>query len=113
LIEFISLLRQRSNGKPIGFKLCIGKKQEFIDICKAMIETGITPDFITIDGGEGGTGAAPVEFSNSLGAPLRDGLSFAYDTLVGYGLKDDIKLIASGKILTGFHIARALALLWR
>ena len=110
LIEFISLLRQRSNGKPIGFKLCIGKKQEFIDICKAMVETGITPDFITIDGGEGGTGAAPVEFSNSLGAPLRDGLSFAYDTLVGYGLKDEIKLIASGKILTGFHIARALAL---
>ena len=110
LIEFISLLRERSNGKPVGFKLCIGKKQEFIDICKAMIATGITPDFITIDGGEGGTGAAPVEFSNSLGVPLRDGLAFAYDTLVGYGLKDEIKLIASGKIFTGFHIARALAL---
>ena len=110
LIDFISLLRERSLGKPIGFKLCIGKKQEFIDICKAMLVTGITPDFITVDGGEGGTGAAPVEFSNSLGVPLRDGLAFAYDTLVGYGLKDEIKLIASGKIFTGFHIARALAL---
>lgn len=110
LIEFIALLRERSNGKPIGFKLCIGKKQEFIDICKAMLDTGITPDFITVDGGEGGTGAAPVEFSNSLGVPLRDGLAFAYDTLVGFGLKDEIKLIASGKIFTGFHIARALAL---
>ena len=110
LIEFISLLRERTNGKPIGFKLCIGKKHEFTDICKAMIATGITPDFITIDGGEGGTGAAPVEFSNSLGFPLRDGLAFAYDTLVGFGLKDEIKLIASGKIFTGFHIARALAL---
>jgi glutamate synthase domain-containing protein 2 len=110
LIEFISLLRERSHGKPVGFKLCIGKKQEFVDICKAMLSSGITPDFITIDGGEGGTGAAPVEFSNSLGVPLRDGLAFAYDTLVGYGLKDEIKLIASGKIFTGFHIARALAL---
>ena len=110
LIEFISMLRERSNGKPVGFKLCVGKKHEFTDICKAMIATGITPDFITIDGGEGGTGAAPVEFSNSLGFPLRDGLAFAYDTLVGFGLKDEIKLIASGKIFTGFHIARALAL---
>ena len=110
LIEFISLLRERSNGKPIGFKLCVGKQQEFIEICKAMIKTGVTPDFITVDGGEGGTGAAPVEFSNSLGMPLRDGLAFVYDTLVGYGLKDEIKLMASGKIFTGFHIARALAL---
>ena len=75
-----------------------------------MLKTGITPDFITVDGGEGGTGAAPVEFSNSLGMPLRDGLAFVHDTLVGFGLKDEIKLIASGKIFTGFHIARALAL---
>tara|TARA_B100000767_G_scaffold272120_1_gene299155 strand:- start:1597 stop:3126 length:1530 start_codon:yes stop_codon:yes gene_type:complete len=110
LIQFISTLRERSKGKPIGIKLCIGKKQEFIDICKAMITKGITPDFITVDGGEGGTGAAPVEFSNSLGMPLRDGLAFVYDTLLSYGLKDEIKLIASGKIFTGFHIARALAL---
>jgi len=110
LIDFISLLRERANGKPIGIKLCVGKKQEFIDICKTMLKTGITPDFITVDGGEGGTGAAPVEFSNSLGMPLRDGLAFVHDTLVGFGLKDEIKLIASGKIFTGFHIARALAL---
>lgn len=110
LMGFIEKLRNLSTGKPIGFKLCIGKKQEFIDLCKVMVETGIKPDFITIDGGEGGTGAAPVEFSNSLGMPLRDGLAFAYDTLLGYNLKEEIKLIASGKVFTGFHIARVLAL---
>lgn len=110
LLNFIKQLRELSEGKPIGFKLCIGKKQEFIDICKAMVSSGISPDFITIDGGEGGTGAAPIEFSNSLGMPLRDGLTFAYDTLVGFNLKKDIKLIASGKIISGFHIARAIAL---
>ncbi len=110
LMEFIKLLRVKSGGKPVGFKLCIGKKQEFIDLCKAMVSTGIKPDFITVDGGEGGTGAAPVEFSNSLGTPLREGLSFAIDTLIGYDLKKDIKVIASGKIFTGFHITRAIAL---
>jgi len=110
LVKFIELLRDKSGGKPIGFKLCIGKKSEFIEICKAIVSTGIKPDFITIDGGEGGTGAAPIEFSNSLGMPLKDGLSFAYDTLVGFDLKQDITLIASGKIFSGFHIARTLAL---
>ena len=110
LMNFINELRELSGGKPVGFKLCIGRKNEFEDICKAMIETGIRPDFITIDGGEGGTGAAPVEFSNSLGMPLREGLAFAHDILSGYDLKKDIKLIASGKIFTGFHIARAIAL---
>ncbi len=110
LMNFIKLLREKSGGKPIGFKLCIGKKQEFADICKAMISTGIKPDFITVDGGEGGTGAAPVEFSNSLGMPLRDSLAFVYDTLVGFDLKKDIKLIASGKVTTGFHMARMIAL---
>ena len=110
LMGFIKLLREKSGGKPIGFKLCVGKKEEFTDICKAMIATGIKPDFITVDGGEGGTGAAPVEFSNSLGMPLKDGLSFVYDTLVGYDLKKDITIIASGKILSGFDIARTLAL---
>lgn len=110
LMQFIKLLRELSGGKPVGFKLCMGKKKEFIDLCKAMISTGIQPDFIAIDGGEGGTGAAPIEFSNSLGMPLRDGLAYAYDTLVGYDLKKDIKLMASGKILTSFHMARALAL---
>jgi len=110
LMNFIKLLREKSGGKPIGFKLCIGEEEEFIDLCKAMISTGIKPDFITVDGGEGGTGAAPVEFSNSLGMPLRDGLAFVYNTLVGFDLKKDIKIIASGKIFSGFHIARAIAL---
>src|SRR5690606_2479866 len=93
-----------------GFKLCIGKKDEFVKICEAMVKTGLRPDFITIDGGEGGTGAAPVEFSNSLGMPMLDGLAFAVDTLRGYDLKEDIKVIASGKIISSFHIARALAI---
>ena len=110
LMNFILLLKEKSGGKPIGFKLCIGKKSEFTDLCKAMISSGIKPDFITVDGGEGGTGAAPVEFSNSLGMPLKDGLSFVYDTLVGYDLKKDITLIASGKIISGFDIARTIAL---
>jgi glutamate synthase domain-containing protein 2 len=110
LMQFIKQLRDLSDSKPIGFKLCIGRKSEFIDLCKMMIETNIKPDFITIDGGEGGTGAAPVEFSNSLGMPLRDALLFAYDTLNGFDLKKDIRLIASGKIVTGFHIARAISL---
>lgn len=107
---FIKKLRELSDGKPIGFKLCVGRKQEFMDFCEAMIYTGITPDFITVDGGEGGTGAAPVEFSNTMGMPLREGLIFVHDTLVGFGLKKEIKVIVAGKIITGFHIARALAL---
>lgn len=110
LLSFVQQLRQLSDGKPIGFKLCIGKKSEFEDICKAIISTKIKPDFITIDGGEGGTGAAPVEFSNSLGMPLRDGLAFAVDTLTKYNLKEEIKIIASGKVFTGFDIARLIAL---
>jgi len=109
-MSFIKKLRELSDGKPIGFKLCVGRKQEFMDFCEAMIRTGIKPDFITVDGGEGGTGAAPVEFSNSMGMPLREGLIFVHDTLVGYGLKDDIKVIVAGKIITGFHVARAIAL---
>ncbi len=110
LMEFIALLREKSKGKPIGFKLCVGRQSEFFALCKAMVETGITPDFITVDGGEGGTGAAPPEYSNSVGMPLRDGLAFVVDALVGYGLRDNIRIIASGKIITGFHMARVLAL---
>lgn len=110
LMHFIKQLRDLSGGKPVGFKLCLGKKAEFTNICKAMVETGIKPDFITVDGGEGGTGAAPIEFSNSLGMPLRDGLSFAIDTLIEFDLKKDIKIIASGKVFSGFHIARLIAL---
>ncbi|WP_179333463.1 FMN-binding glutamate synthase family protein [Winogradskyella costae] len=107
---FIKKLRDLSDGKPVGFKLCLGRKQEFMDFCEAMIFTGILPDFITVDGGEGGTGAAPVEFSNSMGMPLREGLIFVHDTLVGFNLRKDIKVIVAGKIITGFHMARALAL---
>lgn len=110
LIEFIGRLRELSGGKPVGFKLCIGHKAEFLSICKAMVKTGIYPDFISIDGGEGGTGAAPVEFSNSVGAPYKDGISFAYNALEGFGIKEHIKLIAAGKIVSGFDIYRALAL---
>ncbi len=110
LLLFIKKVRVLSGGKPVGFKLCIGKKREFTDICEAMIETGIKPDFITVDGGEGGTGAAPMEFSNSLGMPMRDAVAFVANVLTGLDLKKDIKIIASGKIITGFDIARAIAL---
>lgn len=110
LIQFIKSLREASGGKPIGFKLCVGRRAEFRDFCKAMLKANVKPDFISVDGGEGGTGAAPVEFSNSLGMPMRDGLAFVHDTLVGYGLRKEIKLIASGKILTSFHMIRAMAL---
>jgi len=110
LMHFIQQLRELSGGKPIGFKLCVGSKSEFVALCDAMVETGIRPDFVTVDGGEGGTGAAPVEFSNSLGMPLRDGLSFVHNSLRGYGLRQDIKVIASGKILSAFHMIRVMAL---
>ncbi len=109
-VHFIGKLRKLSNGKPIGFKLCIGRKSEFIAICKAMLETGIKPDFITVDGGEGGTGAAPLEFSNSVGMPLRDALTFVFDTLNGFGIKRHIKIIASGKVATGFDLVKNMAL---
>jgi len=110
LLEFLKELRDLSGGLPVGFKLCVGNRSEFISICKAMIKTGIKPDFIAVDGGEGGTGAAPLEFSNSVGMPYREGLAIVYDALDGFDLKKDIKIIASGKIMSGFHIVRALAL---
>lgn len=110
LIQFVKQLRDLSGGKPIGFKLCIGRKSEFLAICKAMVQLNTYPDFITIDGGEGGTGAAPPEFSNFVGMPLLDALAFADDALRGFGIREHIKLDCSGKILTGFHIVRAMAL---
>ena len=110
LLQFIARLRELSGGKPVGFKLCIGKRHEFLAICKAMLETGLRPDFITIDGAEGGTGAAPIELTNSVGTPLRDGLNFVHNALIGTGLRDGIRLIASGKILSAFHMFRTLAL---
>ncbi len=110
LMQFIARLRKLSGGKPVGFKFCVGRRSDVFAICKAMLETGIRPDFITVDGGEGGTGAAPLEFTNSLGMPARDAWIFVHSALTGAGLRDDIKLIASGKILTGFHLIRAMAL---
>jgi glutamate synthase domain-containing protein 2 len=110
LCEFIGKLRELSGGKPIGFKLCIGKRREFFAICKAMLETGIAPDFITVDGGEGGTGAAPLEFSNVMGTPLTDALVFVHNALRGVGLRDQIRIIASGRVVTGFDIAHKLAI---
>jgi glutamate synthase domain-containing protein 2 len=110
LMAFIKQLRELSGGKPIGFKFCVGRHDEFLGICKAMKETGITPDFITVDGGEGGTGAAPTEMTNSVGTPIRDGLIFVNNALIGFGLKDRIRIIASGKMFSAFHILRAIAL---
>ncbi|WP_417366693.1 FMN-binding glutamate synthase family protein [Flavobacterium beibuense] len=109
LMDFVKLLRKGSGGKPIGIKICIGNKSEFIAICKAMVETQTYLDFITVDGGEGGTGAAPQEYSDHVGMPLRDALAFVYDCLVGFGIKDQIKIICSGKIVSGFDIVKTLA----
>lgn len=110
LLLFLSRLRRLSGGKPVGFKLCIGHPWEWFAICKAMLETGLTPDFIVVDGAEGGTGAAPLEFSDHVGAPLQQGLLLVHNTLVGLNLRDRIRLGASGKIVSAFDIARAMAL---
>ncbi len=110
LLQFVKKCRDLSGGKPIGFKLCIGHRSEFLAICKAMKSSGIKPDFISIDGGEGGTGAAPLEFSNSVGVPVKEGLTFAYNALVGFDLKRDITLIASGKIVSGFDMFKNISL---
>jgi glutamate synthase domain-containing protein 2 len=110
MMRFIQTLRELSGGKPVGFKLCIGHPVEFMSICKAMIETGITPDFIIVDGKEGGTGAAPLEFTDHLGTPLREALSFVHNCLVGAGLRESIRIGASGRVITAFDIVRMLAL---
>jgi glutamate synthase domain-containing protein 2 len=110
LIEFVQRLREASGGKPVGFKLCVGKRHEFLAVVKAMLATGITPDFITVDGGEGGTGAAPAEFSDSVGTPLNDGIALVHGALVGANLRHRIRIIASGKVNTGFAIASKVAL---
>ncbi|MGE0765970.1 MAG: FMN-binding glutamate synthase family protein [Hyphomicrobiaceae bacterium] len=110
MVHFIAEMRRLSGGKPAGFKLCIGHPWEFLAIVKAMLETDLVPDFIVVDGKEGGTGAAPLEFMDHLGMPLRDGLAFVHSALVGAGLRDRIRLGASGKIVTAFDMARAMAL---
>ncbi|MEO9885527.1 MAG: FMN-binding glutamate synthase family protein [Balneola sp.] len=110
LLKFVQKLRELSDGKPVGFKLCVGSRDEFEDICKAMIETGIKPDFITVDGAEGGTGAAPITFSDHVGMPWENALIFVSDTLKDYDLKKDIKIITSSKIVDGFDVLKALCL---
>ena len=110
LLQFIEKLRDLSGGKPTGFKFAVGHPWEFFGIVKAMLATGIHPDFIVVDGAEGGTGAAPVEFTDHVGVPLQEALLLVHNTLVGCGLRDKIKIGASGKIVTAFDIARTLAL---
>ncbi len=110
LLEFVRKLRDLSGGKPVGIKLCVGKRREFLAICKAMHETGIMPDFISVDGAEGGTGAAPLEFSNHIGTPLVPALIFVHNALVGYSLRDKIKVISSGKIASGFGIVKQICI---
>jgi len=109
LLAFVAQLRELSGGKPVGFKLCIGNPAEFLSICKAMIETGIIPDFITVDGAEGGTGAAPVEFANRLGLLCLEGVSIVHNALIGVGLRDQIKIIASGKTASSFELLSKVA----
>jgi glutamate synthase domain-containing protein 2 len=110
MLEFIARLRELSGGKPVGFKFCLGHPWEWFAIVKAMLQTGITPDFIVVDGAEGGTGAAPVEFSDHVGAPMQEGLSLVHNTLVGAGLRERIKLGCAGKVISAFDIARMMAL---
>ena len=110
MMKFIDRLRELSGGKPTGFKFCIGHPWEWFAIVKAMLETGITPDFIVVDGAEGGTGAAPVEFIDHVGAPLQEGLVLVHNTLVGAGLRDKVMIGAAGKVITAFDIARLMAL---
>jgi glutamate synthase domain-containing protein 2 len=110
LLKFVERLRKLSGGKPTGFKFCIGHPWEWFAICKAMLETDVLPDFIVIDGSEGGTGAAPLEFADHVGTPLQEGLLLVHNTLVGLNLRSRIKLGCSGKIISAFDIARAMAL---
>ena len=110
MMQFIGRLRELSDGKPVGFKLCVGHRREFMCMVRAMLETGIVPDFIVVDGKEGGTGAAPVEFADHLGMPLVEGLTFVHNTLRGVGLRDRVKIGASGKLITSFGILKAIAL---
>ena len=110
MMRFMAEMRRLSGGKPVGFKLCIGHEWEFLAICKAMLETSIYPDFIVVDGKEGGTGAAPMEFVDHVGKPMRQGLSFVHNALIGIGVRDHIRIGAAGKIITAFDIIRTLAL---
>ena len=110
MMQFIVRLRRLSGGKPVGFKLCIGHPWEWFAIVKAMLSTGITPDFIVVDGAEGGTGAAPLEFTNHVGSPLQEGLLLVHNTLRGVGLRNRIRIGCAGKVVSAFDISRMMAL---
>lgn len=110
LLNFLDQLRELSGGKPVGIKLCVGHPAEWLALVKAMLQTGQTPDFVVVDGAEGGTGAAPIEFADHVGMPLRDGLRLVHNSLVGTGLRERIKIGASGKVISAFDVARCLAL---
>ena len=109
LVLFIARMRELAGGKPAGFKLCVGRRHELLAICKAMVEEGVTPDFIVVDGAEGGTGAAPMEYEDHIGTPLTEGLMMVHNALVGCGLRDRIRIGASGKVATGTDIVKRLA----
>jgi glutamate synthase domain-containing protein 2 len=110
MMAFIGEMRRLSGGKPAGFKMCIGHPWEFLAICKAMLESGIYPDFIVVDGNEGGTGAAPLEFMDHLGMPMREGVSFVHNALIGINARDRIRIGCAGKVATAFDMARAMAI---
>lgn len=110
LLQFVQRLRELSDGKPVGFKLCVGQPRELMAIVKAMHDTDIMPDFITVDGAEGGTGAAPLELTNAVGTPLRDGLVLVHNTLVGAGLRERVRVLAAGKVISGFDVAARIAM---
>lgn len=110
LVDFIELLREKSGGKPVGLKLCLGKKQEFINMCRAFADRKIYPDYIAVDGSEGGTGAAPVEFANHMGTPIVDSLVFVQNALTGFDIRRHIKIIAAGKVTTGFGMVKLMSL---
>src|SRR6185369_7375934 len=108
LVLFMGHMRELAGGKPTGFKLCVGSRSDFLGICKAMVAEGVTPDFIVVDGGEGGTGAAPLEYEDHIGTPLTEGLMTVHNSLVGVGLRHRVKTGASGKVATGIDIVKRL-----
>jgi len=110
MLEFIEKLRELSGGKPVGIKFCMGHREDFEDLCQSMQRTGMLPDYVACDGGEGGTGAAPLEFCTSVGMSKRDGLILTADYLRKYELRDKLKLLSAGKILTGFQLIKTLAI---
>jgi glutamate synthase domain-containing protein 2 len=110
MMRFIARLRELSGGKPVGFKLALGQRPAFLSLVRAMLETGITPDFITVDGAEGGTGAAPLELADTIGTPINEALPYVHSVLTGAGLRNRIRIIASGKIVSGFDMVQKLAI---